>query len=147
MRAVLDSNVLARAVYSAGGPAEECVRRLHPPHALITSLALLDELRRVLHYPRLRRVHGFDDEKIERVVTALRVAAACVEVPGDAIAHVVPHDPDDDLVVATAVAGKADVLCTRNRHLFHPAVVAYCRQRSIEIVEDIELLARLRAAE
>ena len=63
MRAVLDSNVLARAMYSLGGPAEEVVRRLTvPPHVIIVSEFLLNELRRVLRYPRLRQVHGFDDE-------------------------------------------------------------------------------------
>ena len=65
MRAVLDFNVLARAVYSVGGPAEEVALRLTvPPHVLIVSDFLLMELRRVLRYPRLRRVHGFDDQKI-----------------------------------------------------------------------------------
>ena len=50
MRAVLDSNVLARAVYSVGGPAEELARRLVvSPHELIVSEFLLAELRRVLH--------------------------------------------------------------------------------------------------
>jgi len=49
MRAVLDSNVLARAMYGVGGPAEESVRRLTaPPHVLIVSEFLLRELRRVL---------------------------------------------------------------------------------------------------
>jgi predicted nucleic acid-binding protein len=113
MRAVLDSNVLARAVYSIGGPAEEAVRRLAaPPHVLIVSQFLLTELRRVLRYPRVQRVHGFDDH-----------------------------------VVATAVVAGADVLCTRNRHLLHEAVLAYGRQHALEIMDDIELLRRLRQPE
>jgi hypothetical protein len=45
------------------------------------------------------------------------------------------------------VAAGADVICTRNRHLFHEAVVAYCRQYAIEIMDDIDLLAVLRKAE
>ncbi len=145
MRVVLDSNVLARAVYSVGGPAEECVRRVSsPPHVLIVSKFLLEELRRVLRYPRLQRVHGFDNQKIERVVSALEIAAAYVELREENVVRVVPHDPDDDHIVAAAVVGGAEFLCTRNRHLYHEAVTDYCRQHAIEILDDIELLDRLR---
>lgn len=31
--------------------------------------------------------------------------------------RVVSHDPDEDMLVATALAARADVLCTRNRQL------------------------------
>jgi putative PIN family toxin of toxin-antitoxin system len=148
MRAILDSNVLARALYSVGGPAEEAVRRLTArPHTLVVSAFLLAELRRVLRYPRLQSLHGFDDEKIDRVVAALQAAAVYVAVREEDIVPVVPHDPDDDNLVAAAVASRADLICTRNRHLFHPAVVAYCRARSIEIMDDEEILARLRHME
>jgi putative PIN family toxin of toxin-antitoxin system len=148
MRAVLDSNVLARAVYSVGGPAEEAVRRLRaPPHVLIVSEFILVELRRVLHYPRLRQVHGFDDGKIEAVVAAIEPFAAIVEMREEDVVRVVPHDPDDDHIVAAAVVSGADVLCTRNRHFYHESVVAYGRQHAFEILDDIELLRRLREAE
>jgi putative PIN family toxin of toxin-antitoxin system len=148
MRVLLDSNVLARAVYSVGGPADECVRRLtNPPHVLVVSQFLLDELCRVLRYPRLQRVHGFDDRKIERVVAALESAAARVETREEDLVPIVPHDPDDDPIVAAAIAGGADILCTRNRHLYHAAVVAHCRRHAVEIMDDIELLARLRKME
>ena len=145
MRAVLDSNVLARALYSVGGPAEEAVRRLTaPPHVLVVSSFLLEELRRVLRYPRLQRVHGLGEQAIERAVAALQIAASYVEVREEDVIRVVPHDPDDDHLVAAAVAAPADVICTRNKHLYHEAVVGYCRQHAIDIMDDVQVLARLR---
>jgi predicted nucleic acid-binding protein len=57
---------------------------------------------------------------------------------------VVSRDPDDDAVVATAVFGRADVLCTLDRHLLEPEVVAYCLARNISVLTDQQLRDRLR---
>ena len=59
---------------------------------------------------------------------------------------IVVRDPEDDPIVHTAVAGAADVSCTRDRHLHHTEVTRYCRSRGIEVLDDIELLGRLRAS-
>ena len=59
------------------------------------------------------------------------------------IDRVVPDDPDDDLVVHTAIAGRADVLCTRDSHLLDPRIAQYCTQRGIRMMDDIELYSIL----
>jgi hypothetical protein len=58
---------------------------------------------------------------------------------------VVTADLDDDAVVATAILGQADAICTRNRHLYAADVVAYLRRWSIEVIDDIQLLVLLRS--
>ncbi len=63
---------------------------------------------------------------------------------GDAVA--VPADPDDDPVILTAVEGNAGVICTLDRHFHHPEVLAYCAEREIRILSDVELLRLLREA-
>jgi predicted nucleic acid-binding protein len=40
-----------------------------------------------------------------------------VELPVDAPVAPVSTDPDDNPIVAAALAGRADVLCTLDRHL------------------------------
>jgi putative PIN family toxin of toxin-antitoxin system len=143
MRVVLDSNVLARAVASPEGPAGDVLERISADHVLIVSLELLAELTRVLSYDRVRRLHQRSDDAIAEFIDSLAAGAVVVPLPGS-LARVVPHDPDDDFLVATALAGNANVLCTRNRHLFHEQVVAYCRDYAIEVIDDLALLARLR---
>lgn len=114
-----------------------------PEHVLLLSPFLVSELSRVLCYERLRAVHGLDDAAIDQYVSDLTLVAEMVIPPDDATA-VVADDPDDDAVIATAVAGAADVLCTKDRHLLKPEVVAYCASKDIEIIDDDELLQRLQ---
>ena len=147
MRVVLDTNILARATPGRSGPAVEVLlRAIAAPHLLVLSLPLLSELSRVLRYERVRRVHGLDDGQLAQYVTHLQENALMVEIEEHPPA-VVPHDSDDDPVVATAIAGKADVVCTLDRHLHNPTVRAYCEQHGIRIMTDAELSALLREAE
>ena len=135
-----------RAAGSRNGPAGELFERILADHVLVVSLELLAELARVLSYNRVRRMHQLGDAEIEAFIESIESGATLVSLPIP-MPRVVPHDPDDDAVVATAIAGRGHVLCMRNRHLFHESVVGYCRQRGLEIMDDIELLDRLREEE
>ena len=145
MRIVLDNNVLARAARPVLGPAREVlVRCTEDPHVLLISAFIISELRRVLAYERVRKMHGLDDGGIERYVLDVESAASIVVLPVTSQEAIVVRDLQDDPIVHTAVAGAADVLCTRDRHLYDSAVTEYCRIRGIEVIDDIELLSRLR---
>ncbi len=146
MRVVLDSNVWVRALVSDAGPAGELVRQLRANgHSVVTSPALLVELQREMGYPRLRAAHGLADERIFSLVEEVRAATEPVLLREGEVARVVASDVDDDVVVATARAGVADVICTLDRDLRHPDVVAYCSGHGIRVLTDVELLSLLRA--
>lgn len=146
MRVVLDSNILARAAHNPAGPAGELLSRLQAAeHVLIVSPFILDELDRVLRYPRLRAVHGLSDADIIEFVESIAAAALVVATPPNPPA-IVTVDPDDDFVLATAFAGQADVLCTLDRHIRGAAITAYCRSSNLDVVSDVELLTRLNSA-
>lgn len=49
-------------------------------------------------------------------------------------------DAEDDMVLETAVNGRADVLVTLNRRDFEPAAAAF----AVQIVSPAEAVARLR---
>ena len=143
MQVVCDSNVLARAAVRPLGPARAVfIAALTPPHRLILSEPMLVELARVLRYERVRSQANLTEEEIDSFIADLREAAEVVSVPAE-IAHVAA-DPDDDLVIATAVVGKCDVLCTRDRHLRHRVVQAYCATFGIRVLTDAELMAEWR---
>jgi hypothetical protein len=145
MRVLLDTNVLVRATAKATGPARAAfLKLLDPPHAIIASNYILGELRRVLNYPRVQRMHGLTPEEAEQYVRDVEAISELIDVPAP-LPFQVRHDPDDDPIVAASVFGRVDVLCTRDRHLRPPEVLAYCAQFNIRILTDVELLAELNA--
>lgn len=143
MRLVLDTNVLARVVMSPQGLAAELFDRIRTEHLLLSSSEMLAELSRVLRYERVRKLHRLDDEEIDAFVRGVEAGSIVVPLPAD-IPAVVKADPDDDLMVATAIFGEADAICTRNRHLYALDVVQYLRRWSIEIIDDLQLMGVLR---
>src|SRR5947207_13118138 len=146
MRIVLDTNVLARAVRGGTGPAAELLNTVMvPPHVFILSPFILAELARALRYPRMRMLHKLDDAQLDAYVQSLQTAGLVVNPSAATATQVVSADPDDDPVLATAVHGQAEVLCTRDHHLHSPAVKAYCSNHGIQVLTDIEVLKILRA--
>ena len=146
MRILLDTNILARATPGPSSLSRDLVRLASlPPHVLILSPFLLSELSRVLGYERMRRVHGLDDVAVREHLLNLQATALLVDPPAAGNLSV-PHDPDDNPVIAAAVAGQAEVLCTLDRHLWHPNVLAFCGQYGIRVRTDVELMGELRAA-
>jgi len=143
MRVLLDTNVLVRATGRANSPARALfLRLLDAPHAIVASHFLLDELRRVLRYPRVQRMHGLSPQEAEQFVRDLEASAEVVDV-ATAPSFRVPYDPDDDPIVAASVYGRVDVLCTLDRHLRRSEVVAYCAAFNTRVLTDVELLAEL----
>ncbi len=145
MRAVLDTNILARTVLNPTGPAGEALSILsRSPHTLLLSLPQVSELSRVLAYPRLQSIHGWSDDERQAYVTNLQQNAYMVVPATLPEGGVVTHDADDNAIVAAAVSGQADVICTLDRHFRDPNVQSFCAAKGIRIVTDAELLEILR---
>ncbi len=137
---------LVRAHANAKGPAKELLRIIvdSTEHTLVLSPFLLHELERVFSYQRIRALSKLTDDEIADYLSYLPATNVSeVVFPGPA-PRVVPSDADDDPVVHTAVVGRADVLCTLNRHFFDPVVVSYCQERGVAIATDLTVLGWLR---
>ena len=144
MRVLCDTNVLVRAIMSPAGPAAELLTQLSGhKHTHITSPPILGELYDVLRRPNVRRIHRLTDVQIRRAVSRLYKVSTVVNLPPD-IPTAVPHDPKDDPIVLTAVIGKAEVLCTLDRHLHAQKVIDYCAPHGVRVLRDDVLLAELR---
>jgi putative PIN family toxin of toxin-antitoxin system len=145
VRVVLDTNILIRAnpTVSPEGLARDLLLTvLSGPHVLVLSSAILDEVQRALNYPHVQARWPLPAEAIERYVFFLQETGWVVELPKTFPAVV--RDSDDDLVLQTAIAGQADVLCSRDRAFQSENVAQFCARHGIRIVDDIALLHELR---
>lgn len=143
MRIVLDTNVLVRAVPGSNSPAREVFERIAvAPHVLVLSEPLLAELADVLNREHIRTLHGLGESATAQLLKEVESAAFVVPVVTGVTA--VKDDPDDNAVIATAIDGHAEVICTRDRHFRNADVQAFCSNRGIHIMTDLELLDSLR---
>jgi putative PIN family toxin of toxin-antitoxin system len=143
MRIVLDTNVLVRANIKVQGPARELLLKIaYGEHVIITSPFLLREVERALAYPRLQKLWHLSLQDIqEHVQFLVKISELVHPIIG---APVVVGDPNDDPIIYTATDGKADVLCTLDRDFYEPEVVVYCRHRGVSVLNDVELLQKLK---
>lgn len=115
MRAVVDTNILVRAVIKPSGSVGPVLQRLRRrDYLLLISRATLDELVDVLSRPRLRAKYGISDPVLRAVVRLMILRGELVS-PQRRIAAC--RDPKDDKFLEAAVGGRADVVVSGDADL------------------------------
>lgn len=117
LRVVLDTNVFVSSLLVASGqPAQVVDAWRKRAFDLVISPAMLVELQQTLSYEHIRRRYAVTDQKVEQLLRLLRRRG--IIVPGEVeISGVIPKDPDDEVILACAVEGSADVIVSGDRHL------------------------------
>jgi putative PIN family toxin of toxin-antitoxin system len=145
MRVVLDTNLVVRAARPGASLARSILlEALSDRHTLLLSNSLYFEIYKALHYERIRRQHGLDDEGILEFIESLADACAAVVTQPITTGPLVAADPKDDHVLFTAIAGRADLLGTNNWHFLSADVEQIATDHGIRIVRDLELITLLR---
>ena len=121
MRVVLDTNVLISSFISAkGAPAQVFDLWQAGLLEIVTAQEALDELQRVLAYPRIHSRLRYSDEQIEQYLLLLRKYALFMEdLP---VVAVIAADPDDDKFLAIALASNAQYIVSGDGHLLDVGV-------------------------
>ena len=120
MRAVVDANILVRALIKPQGSVGPVLRRLRDgAYRLLYSESLLAELVDVLSRPRIRNKYGIGRDDVATVLTLIELRGELV-MPQRRI--IVCRDPKDNQVLEAAVAGRADIIVSGDDDLLvlHP---------------------------
>lgn len=141
MRIVVDTNLLVSGVISAGGLPRQLVDAAKASEfELCTSELLLAELLGVLSREKFAARLLQAGLTPEGIVGEFRRLAVVVSTPA-APPRVVPTDPDDDHVIAAAVAGHADLIASGDKRDLLPLGSF----EGIDIITAREAIDRLNA--
>lgn len=111
VRVVLDTNVLISGIFFNGPPAHILQAWREARFDLLLSRPILEEYQRVTEILN-RKFPSVDASKIIRLI-AIHSRIIITED----ISIAVSQDPDDDKFIECAVAGKADVIVSGDKHL------------------------------
>ena len=103
----------------------------------MASPPILEELERVIHYPRLQERYNLPEELIQTFLHLLEQQAILVE--SEEALSVIERDPSDNRYLECAVARGAEYIVSGDGHLLDLK-----EYRGVQIFNPKELLALLR---
>jgi predicted nucleic acid-binding protein len=75
-------------------------------------------------------------------LSALKISGVMVEIDKTIAPPI--RDGKDVHVIQTALSGKAEYLCTLDRHFYDSAFVEFCARRGVRIINDVDLIRLIR---
>lgn len=139
MRAVIDTNVLLSGLLWRGAPHELLEQVRNGELTLISSPALLSELTDVISRPKFDAILMRSNTSRSRTLDELHRLAEVIEPPP--LPKPVCRDADDDVVLATAIAGQADLIVSGDDDLLSLKI-----HQNIPIVTPAEAVQRIKAS-
>jgi putative PIN family toxin of toxin-antitoxin system len=113
MRLLLDTAVMVAAIRSdAGASRRLLVAALEGRLTLLASVPLMIEYQAVMTRPEHLAASGLSSDEVEVLLDAIAAVATPVRIAF--LWRPVLRDPDDDMVLETAVNGQADAIVTFN---------------------------------
>jgi putative PIN family toxin of toxin-antitoxin system len=117
-RVVLDANIFASALMKPTGIPARVLRDIvtGTSHELVLSEPILEELQRILFYPKIRDRIQQSDQEISQFLHALSIIAH-LTIQRHSYDVLVHEDPDDDIYIIAALESRAQYLVTGDQHL------------------------------
>lgn len=131
VRVVVDTNVLVSAL-THNGKSRKLVLKLLSAHTVILSRQMLAELADVL----ARGKFSITSSQIDRFLSTL--VGICKIVQDNRRFKVVSEDPDDDMLLNAAHAGKVDYVVTGDKHLL--VLARFKKTRIVTVNQMLETI-------
>ena len=137
---MLDTCVLLAAIRSDSGASKTVLRAaLESRFQFLISTPLVLEYEAVMTRPEHLKSSGLSYLEIERLVDLICEVGHAVRKKTNIRPQL--HDPDDEMVLETAVAGGADAIVTFNRAHF----AGVCEGFGIEVISPQEVIRRMKS--
>ena len=118
MKVVVDANVFVSALLSGRGAPKQIIDLWREEaFELLTSAEILNEIERVLNYPKIAQLHKLSTAELQEFVTLLRDESTVI-TPTQRLA--ISPDESDNRYIECAVAGSADYLVTGDKQHLLP---------------------------
>ena len=116
MKVALDTNVLVSGLMFPGGVPSRIVEAWFDARSdVVSSREQLEEIARVLAYPKIRRILGWDDRRIELFVEGLYLNTVMMQLEPATFAGL--RDASDLPILGALVSSVADALVTGDQDL------------------------------
>jgi len=115
---VLDTNVLVSALINPHGKPAQIINYVFENKIrLFTSPSIMEELERVLSYPKLMKRHGLNSEELKEFISDLLSIMSLIEE--EKIIEVIMEDPSDNKYLSCAIDAKVDFIISGDIHLLN----------------------------
>jgi putative PIN family toxin of toxin-antitoxin system len=138
MRLVLDTNIVISGLLWNGPPRRLLDAAIGGAVDIFTTAVLITELSKALAYPKFARRIAANGDSIDRCVGRFMTIAHLTSAA--TIDGVISADPDDDHVIACALAAHADIIVSGDAHLLN--LKHYQDIRIINAAEAVRSLAQ-----
>ena len=132
-RVVVDTNVSVSALIN-NGKSRKLVLKLLEEHTVIISSQTLAELADVTS----RDKFSVTNSQVDKFISIMVKKATMV--PVSSIPKVILQDPDDDIVLTTALNGKAQYIVSGDKHLLK--IACYKKTQIVSVNQFILTLAK-----
>ena len=141
MRIVLDANVYVSSLLTQHGNAKKIIDLFgEKEFELFVSEPILEEVKRVLGYPHITKIHKKNAQDIEEYIETLRESSNVVS-PQKRLQ--VSSDESDNRYIECALEGKADILVTGDKKHLLPIK----RYQGIQILSPASFLILIQMGE
>ncbi|MFZ2358381.1 MAG: putative toxin-antitoxin system toxin component, PIN family [Anaerolineae bacterium] len=139
---VIDTSVWVSAFLNPDGfPARLIQAGKTGRFSIVSSLPLLDELQEVLLRPRIMKIRRSTEIDVHSFMAGVAAVVQLVPVSGELS---LCRDPDDDVILETAIQGNAAYVISRDEDLTRDLdLIDHLRERGIEAMTVQRFIDRL----
>jgi putative PIN family toxin of toxin-antitoxin system len=139
---VIDTSVWVSAFLNPDGfPARLIQAGKTGRFSIVSSLPLLDELQEVLLRPRIMKIRRSTGTDVHSFVAGVAAVVQLVPVSGELS---LCRDPNDDVILETAIQGNAAFVISRDEDLTRDLdLIGHLRKRGIEAMTVQRFIDRL----